>query len=466
MPLHGEARALDRYIFNVLLAIVVIAPIPFASVHLWAWSLFSLVTSVLILAWAVSAHFGQSNISDISRLCWTSIGLFSAGMAWAFLQSSPILPVAWHHPVWKDAAEILNLPYHGSVSLDPARSVQNITRLLSAACIFWLSFQYCRKPDNARRAVQVLSISNFAIAAYGLLEFFSHRDMILWMPKYAYFGDLTATFINRNNYATFAGIGWLCFLALFFRGYENSILGVRSKSEKIRELLKYMERRGIYLMIGILVQASALLLSHSRAGFASTIVGILMLCVCLAVNRRSDRASVYRFTGVALFLAIIFYVASGAGLDERLGQTTIAEEDRLEVYEKTEIAIGNQPILGTGLGTFEEVFRFYRPASFLKTFDYAHNSYLELALELGIPAAVSIILSVGIVIALMIRGVIVRKNNSLYPCLGVSVAALVGTHSLFDFSVQIPAVAYIFSFLLGLGLAQSVSLRRVERAAT
>jgi hypothetical protein len=45
--------------------------------------------------------------------------------------------------------------------------------------------------------------------------------------------------------------------------------------------------------------------------------------------------------------------------------------------------------------------------------------------------------------------------------LAVSAAVLLGSNALFDFSVQIPAVAITFAALLGMGCAQS--FRQVRR---
>jgi hypothetical protein len=57
------------------------------------------------------------------------------------------------------------------------------------------------------------------------------------------------------------------------------------------------------------------------------------------------------------------------------------------------------------------------------------------------------------------RGVLVRQRDAIFPCIGIAASILVGFHALIDFSLQIPAVAITYVFLLGVGVAQSRSSR-------
>ena len=84
-------------------------------------------------------------------------------------------------------------------------------------------------------------------------------------------------------------------------------------------------------------------------------------------------------------------------------------------------------------------------------------------MELGVPVALALLAAVGGAVGLCIQGLRERRHDRLYPALAVSAAVLLGSHALFDFSVQIPAVAITFAALLGIGCAQS--FRQVRRAA-
>ena len=85
----------------------------------------------------------------------------------------------------------------------------------------------------------------------------------------------------------------------------------------------------------------------------------------------------------------------------------------------------------------------------------AHNTYLELAVELGLPASLILIAIPAWITYRCWRGQAERHRDALYPAVAVAASVLVGVHSLFDFSLQIPAVAAVYAMLLGGGFAQS-----------
>jgi O-antigen ligase len=118
-------------------------------------------------------------------------------------------------------------------------------------------------------------------------------------------------------------------------------------------------------------------------------------------------------------------------------------------------------LVGTGLGTFADVYPLYRGGidSTGLVWDKAHNDHLELLLGLGIPAAGAIFLAIAILALRCLSGVFARRRNSHYPITGFIASVLVGLHAFFDFSLQIQAVAMSFALLLALGVAQSVSDR-------
>jgi O-antigen ligase len=97
----------------------------------------------------------------------------------------------------------------------------------------------------------------------------------------------------------------------------------------------------------------------------------------------------------------------------------------------------------------------FQPVSLTLLFDKAHNTYLELALDLGIPVAVALVLAVAVVAARCAKGFAIRSRDRELPMLGVAATILVGLHALADFSLQIPGMACTYFTLLGLAWNQS-----------
>ena len=89
------------------------------------------------------------------------------------------------------------------------------------------------------------------------------------------------------------------------------------------------------------------------------------------------------------------------------------------------------------------------------TWDRAHDTLLEIAADLGLPLAGLVVVGWIIVLAVLIRGVRVRRRDLAIPVAAFSVAILALLHSLIDFSLQIPGYAIVVFVLVGAGLSQS-----------
>jgi O-antigen ligase len=156
-------------------------------------------------------------------------------------------------------------------------------------------------------------------------------------------------------------------------------------------------------------------------------------------------------------MAGLFFV-SGATIEDRFDQlmgTQGASELRPVLWADAEHAIADHPLTGTGLGTFRDAYSLYAQEFEPYIVDKVHNDYLELALGLGIPAAIAWVGALGWLMVLCMRGVFRRRRRKIYALAAVSATMLVAFHSLFDFSLQIPAVSILYVTVLGIGLAQS-----------
>lgn len=117
--------------------------------------------------------------------------------------------------------------------------------------------------------------------------------------------------------------------------------------------------------------------------------------------------------------------------------------------------IQNAPLLGLGLGTYENAYPMYSDTMLPLIMDKAHNDYLELAAGWGLPAAILWWSALAWLAFLCVRGVFIRRHNRVFPMLAVGATILVAVHSIFDFSLQMPAIALTYATILGLGVAQS-----------
>jgi O-antigen ligase len=174
---------------------------------------------------------------------------------------------------------------------------------------------------------------------------------------------------------------------------------------------------------------------------------------------------------IIAFVAGTALVAAGPVERDQSGSSALGSLDsRVAMWTTTYSAIQESFPVGTGLGSFEQVYRqFENPVQVTSAYvNHAHNDYLELVLELGLPGAALIALFLawwGIVTA--------RIWNSQFATPAARAAtiatAAVLVHSIVDFPLRTAAISSIFGACLGLMAQHSragVQVRPGERRAT
>lgn len=461
-----SCMAVNTLLFRLLIAIVLLAPLPLGSNRPWSWSLLAVSVGVLLVIWSVRAAMGRVPIPVPPAFLLPVCLPYALVLGWAALQTSSTMPPFLWHPMWTEVGPVLlpsSGPPTGMISTDPAMTWTAILRLACYGGIFWLAVQFGRDRSRAREALIALCVAGTVYAIYGLTVHLTGWESILWLKKWAYAGDLTSTFVNRNAYGAYAGLGVVCCIGLFINALRPRQDGQGRGAFDLVETL--LLRALPYLACGLVI-GTALLLSHSRGAFLSTGLALGVLLILLAAAGVVPRRMALPLIGAVALVALVAVSASGDGTITRLAEQTSAEHDsgRTNVYRLTMDAIADAPYTGMGLGTFKAAFHMYRDTTLLDpvVWDFAHNVPLELMMDLGVPAAALLGLSFAIIVGVCLRGLMIRRRDRLYPALAVASVVLLGAHGLVDFSVQMPAVAATFALLLGLGFAQSWNTRTLE----
>ena len=180
--------------------------------------------------------------------------------------------------------------------------------LLAYAGIFWISLQYSRRAARARQVMLAVVYSGFGYALYGLVVQLIGSDSILIFRKGVYVDDLTSTFIDADSFATYSGLALVCCTGLSLVLITQA-LGAppRAKARPVQHH-RGLRRTGLAAVSGVAGAALALILSHSRTGFLSTLLGLLSLVVAAGLAKAVDRR-----------LALAFGAVCVAGLGWTLG---------------------------------------------------------------------------------------------------------------------------------------------------
>jgi O-antigen ligase len=397
---------------------------------------------VLLCLWGVGCLFAPAQASVPPRRFWPALVLIGLAAAWATAQAAPFTPASLHHPYWREADQVLGVRYAGAISVNPAATWNRLMGLLAYGGIFWLAMQLCRARGRAHQVLFALAAGGLLYAAYGLFEL-AQSDV----------GIVTSTFVNRNSYATYAGMTLFCGIGLVLHELSRQTRAPVPLRGFVVDVLARLDASLAIGVITCLVAGTALLLTQSRGAFVALCAALVAFVWSL---RRMALITSRGFVkAAALCLIGLFFGIVGLAGEETLGRFAdgdIHTLNRLAYYRATWDAIQHRPLLGTGYGTYADAFGAYNhPGTGAYFLDKAHNTYLQLIMELGWPAAAALYAGLALLVFRCLEG-----RSAVYAAVLASCSVLVAVHSLVDFSLEMPANAATYALLLGVGGAQAV----------
>jgi O-antigen ligase len=479
---------MSNIVFWLLIATVAIAPLPLASNRPLPWSVLSAVVAALLLLWGIdrvraalrqsaTVVMGASASIDgpapptpsavvIDRLALVFAAIFGVLIAWYWFQTSPISG-GLAHSTWGEAARALGEPLSGAIALDPGVGAQQVMRLLAYGGVFFLAFVLCRDRRRARWAFIALAAVGLAYATYGLYAMFAGHKTVLGVVPSAYSRSVTSTFINRNSYATYGGLCVLIAMGPLLSELRQLVRGGASPIAQLRTISEEATPALYLTALAIATGVIAVILTGSRAGVASLMLGLVVFGLCILIVGDLSLRGFLTLTGIGALCVVAAMLVSGDFLAERVSDG-IEHDARWVLFEIGRQVAGERPVIGHGLGGFGAAFNGGLRASpgFDAYVDFAHNSYLELAVEGGIPALLLNLALVGMAVGICVAALFSRARGTSFSIAAIAGAALIAGHSMADFSLQMPAVAATFMLMLGVASAQSLASERIKLDVT
>jgi O-antigen ligase len=474
----GRDLLLRRVIEYGLLALIVLSPLPAASVYEWSILGIQLVALVMLAAFVLLEHRPAANPALLADLKWPSrlLKIFAAfvvvqAVPWPGFIVSMLSPGAAafrsdFHPLFAGGGL-------ASFSLVPARTVQAGLELLPYVIVGFLVVRTVTHRHQIRRILVVLVAMGFFEAFYGLFELSRSNPRVLFYKKIYNLDSLTGTFINRNHLSGYLemilplAIGLVLarvdFFAVAGKGWRDKILQFAGKGATQNVLTTLA---GVVIAIGIV-------LSRSRSGAFALVFGFILFIGLTALyfgRLRARQAWMRNFLTFMFWIVVLFslYVGVGATI-QRFGDDNLLTGGR-PVYWKNVLGIvGRFPLVGTGLGTFGYVYPAFEEAQSVSegVLLHAHNDYLELLSELGFAG---MLLFAGAVFLLILKGFMMWRTRVNPEMKGLALGGFVSVflilfHSLTDFNLQIPANRLLFVVVLALTLVMSYHGRTPGRTA-
>jgi O-antigen ligase len=360
----------------------------------------------------------------------------------------------------------LSLPgqadYYSALQLVGAEAFTSLTILPRETFLGWLVlsmplavFMLVRRlpPAQVRMALAVVFAMAAAQAMLGLLQYGTGPDSPFMVGMDQSGGLSKGTWRGRNSYANFLDMVLMTSLAMFFAtlGRHRRASGSQTLREKIVYFSTLQGHKAFLYGAFSVLLLLAVVFSRSRAGIGLSMVGIVLVGTLL--SRRIGGENIYGLAGTVVSVGLAFAIAIGLGpVWERFAARSPMEDGRWTTFDGLLEGIGQFFPLGSGSGTFQQVFPPFQDLSqSAYTMNQAHNSYLEWLFNAGIFGAVLIVGFLAWYLArwftLWKRG---RWGDFRYLQVGAGLAMLLTLmHEMVDFNLFVPANLIYFAFFAG-----------------
>jgi O-antigen ligase len=305
------------------------------------------------------------------------------------------------------------------------------------------------KPSNRNimnHLILTVMLVGIAESLYGMLELFSGHRYILNLDMQA--SAVTGTFINRNYFA-----GYLLMVIPLSIGYFFSREALqRSRFRGWRHRLSSLDGKTFLIAFGIILMILGLLFSASRMGIVSLLLSFTLISFLFRESQRGQRFS--RTT--VLIFGLAFLWAAWIGLDAVISRFFTASEsfkERWMFWVNTFQIFKDFPLFGSGLGTFVHIFPMYRSFHIRGLVTHAENDFLQLLSEVGLIGVGLLLILFLFLFFKVVSGVrlLSQRDSQKYIGMGgvVGILALM-FHSLVERNIQIPANAFLYTFIWAL----------------
>ena len=430
---------MSRYIFPGYLALLFCLPLPFASVYIWGWAFFAGLSCSLLAAQLLlpAAKVSRSRTAAATT---NTIPAYSYPVLLPLCLVPLLILIQWFWHVINGSSA------HYDLYLEALQSI-------GLCSFFALTLLLLNTRDRIKTTIWVVVLAGGFQALYGSLMVMSGLEYGFFSKKWAYLSKATGTFVNRNHLAGYLemtlalGIGFLLASSTHYSG---------NWQQRMRQFIEMLLSPKVIMRLTLAIMVIGLVMTRSRMGNTAFFASLMLTggLALLLMRNKSQSTTILLASLLIIDIAIVGTFFGVEKVAERLQGSSIEKESRDEVSRDTFNMWLENPLLGTGAGSYKYAYPSHKSDDVTSTllYDYAHNDYLEFLAELGIFLYLALAAAVLISLFWAIQAMRLRRNSlqqglGFAACMGI-IAILI--HSSVDFNLQIPANAFMFVFLLAI----------------
>jgi O-antigen ligase len=437
---------------------IIFSPWAFGTTQRWSITLMNVAAIALGVMLVVNRLASRAAKEESRRFAWPVVVLASATFfLLGYSLVSAVNSAATYLPSelrLESRPHIRWLPH----SFDGPSSWKTFWSLLGLTSVFWSTWDWLsesrrvtvpgqavpRIPSRLRLLLWTLTINGAVLALEAIVQRTSGTPNLLWIqPTH---DNPTAAaqlgpFAYRANGAQYLNLVWPVALGFWWWLHHDRSRGARRNRHHI-------------ILPCVLVMTACALFSLSRGAVFVTVCLLVTSCLLLATRRApvAVRVSVTAFA--ALILAAGFFM-SWKSLAERIESSKHdVFSGRTEVYARAEQMARDYPWFGTGPGTFNYLFQFYRESPEHYWPAQLHNDWLEFRITFGRIGFAALLISLTLAtLRWLLPGGVAREAAFLM----LTTLALGGCllHARFDFPLQIYSIQFLFIVLAAILFSSS-----------
>ena len=343
-------------------------------------------------------------------------------------------------------------------------SIKELPLFLMGPCLYFIIINNLNYPKHVDQILRAMFIIGGLFGIYGILQYFG-IDFSFWEGNFGR-QKISGLFGNVNYFAEYLIVPLPIVVSLFL-----------VSQSKLKKSL---------LLIGILLIGGSLILTFTRGSYLGFGVSLIFMFLLFLSHQGKDFIKENKKNFILLLIAILVVIIlfvlpnplnkPGTVISKIKGRISITQVNqdsslkrRAAIWKFTLMMIKDNPLLGSGLGTFEYntlkyQAKFFEQGQNRTIYPYgfaekAHNEYLQLWSELGI---IGLSIFIWLMVSYFNYGIKMLqkakddyKQGILIGLMGAVVAILVD--SLFGFPFHLPASIILFWIVLGLTVVIATS---------
>ena len=423
---------------------------------------FTLFLVSIIFACGSAFHDGtaaQSLIATLAALALACVGMFAraadvgvAARSARGIKLAAAIPAIWMavqllptpigaHSIWSYANDALGRQSWGHVSVDLGMTALALVFYLANVSLIVVAIFVARD----RRGAALILIVLTTIVPILTLALLLSRSQILPVFDAGDFSDVLPAI---------GAFGILLSLTTATRTFEERASRADKRVETAPGDHLALLASGIALVVGAL----AIAVSGTVNSYLIAVFGVVTFGSIQVIRRTALPSwAALMLTATMLLAAAMIVLWRYDPLRTVSPILQFAAASPADAVSLTQRLLSDTGWLGTGAGTYSTLLPLYQALGSPVT--KAPSTASAFAIELGWPIFLVIIATAAWLIVLLYRGALARGRDSFYPAAAASCAVIILGEAFCDTSLLNSCVAVIGDAVIGVGLAQRVSVR-------